>query len=77
MSSSWASSFIRVSELQKRIDEALEQLRSLTQQVEQPEEPCHRDNLRFEEQDFHDFMYDDASLLTPKLQVMPWPLKGN
>jgi hypothetical protein len=50
-----------VSQLQKQFDEVSEQLCNITQQVKQPEEPCHQNNLCHEEQGFDNFMYDGAS----------------
>jgi hypothetical protein len=62
-----------VSQLQKQFDEVSEQLCNITQQVKQPEEPCHQNNLCHEEQGFDNFMYDGASPLAAKLQATPWP----
>jgi hypothetical protein len=43
------------------------------QQNEQPKEPHHQGNLRHEEHNYDDYLYDDTSPLALELQAMPWP----
>jgi hypothetical protein len=70
-----------LADLQKRIDEADEEMRHLTQD-DQDRRPQHRE-LRQENSynddewydDFHhgNFTFDDASPLAAELQAIPWP----
>jgi hypothetical protein len=71
----------RMADLQKKIDEAAEEMRHLTQD-DQDRRPQHRE-LR-QESSFNDdecyddlhhdnFTFDDASPLAAELQVIPWP----
>jgi hypothetical protein len=70
---------LRLSELQKKIDEAIEEMRNIESHENQynykylRHEGCSYNNLRLEVYNFQDFMYDEASLLTPELQATPWP----
>ena len=71
----------RLADLQKKIDEATEEMRHLTQD-DHNRRPQHRE-LRQESsfnefewhEDFHhgNFTFDDASLLAAELQATPWP----
>jgi hypothetical protein len=71
----------RLADLQKKIDEAAEEMRHLTQD-DQDRRPQHRE-LRQESlfnedewyDDFHhaNFTFDDASPLAAELQAIPWP----
>jgi hypothetical protein len=73
---------LRLADLQKKIDEATEEMRHLTQD-DQDRRPQHRE-LRKESPinddewygDFHhvNFAFDDASSLAAELQATPWPL---
>jgi hypothetical protein len=72
---------LRLANLQKKIDEAAEEMRHLTQD-DQDRRPQHRE-LRQESPvnddewygDFHqgNFAFDDVSLLAAELQATPWP----
>jgi hypothetical protein len=72
---------LRLADLQKKIDEAAEEMRHLTQ-YDQDQRPQHRE-LRQESpinedkwyDDFHhgNFAFDDASPLAAELQATPWP----
>jgi hypothetical protein len=72
---------LRLADLQKKIDEAAEEMRHLTQ-YDQDRRPQHRE-LRQESLfnddewygDFHqgNFAFDDASPLAAELQATPWP----
>jgi hypothetical protein len=62
-----------VSQLQKKIGEASKQMRNITQQIEQPEEQHCKRNLCHEDNNYDDFLYDDAFLLVIELQGTPWP----
>jgi hypothetical protein len=72
---------LRLADLQKKIDEAAEEMRHLTQD-NQNRKPQHRE-LRQESlfnddewySDFHqgNFAFNDASPLAAELQVTPWP----
>jgi hypothetical protein len=72
---------LRLAELQKKIDEAAEEMRHITQD-DQDRRPQHRD-LRQDNSynddewydDFHNgnFAFDDACPLAAKLQATPWP----
>jgi hypothetical protein len=71
----------RLADLQKKIDEAAEEMRYLTQD-DHDQRPQHRE-LRHESsfnedewyEDFHhgSFTFDNASPLAAELQVIPWP----
>jgi hypothetical protein len=71
---------LRLADLQKKIDEAAEEMRHLTQD-DPYRRPQHRelrqDNYNDDElyDDFHhgNFAFDDASPLAAKLQATPWP----
>jgi hypothetical protein len=69
---------LRLVDLQKKINEAAEEMRHLTQD-DQDRRPQHRE-LRQESpfnehDDFHqgNFTFDDASPLAAELQATPWP----
>jgi hypothetical protein len=71
----------RLADLQKKIDEAAEEMRHLTQD-DQDRRPQHRvlrqeSSLNDDEwyDDFHhgNFAFDDASPLAAELQAIPWP----
>jgi hypothetical protein len=72
---------LRLADLQKKIDDAAEDMRHLTQD-DQDQRPQHRE-LRQESSfnkdewydDFHhgNFTFDDASPLAAELQATPWP----
>jgi hypothetical protein len=66
-----------LSELQKKIDEATEEMCNIEAQGQnnyrdQNYEGFNQDNLRHEPINFQVFLYDEASL-TPELQETPWP----
>jgi Ni/Co efflux regulator RcnB len=72
---------LRLADLQRKIDEAAEEMRHLTQD-DQARRPQHRElrqeNLINEDEwydDFHhgNFAFDDASPLAAELQATPWP----
>jgi hypothetical protein len=72
---------LRLTDLQKKIDEAAEEMRHLTQD-DQDRRPQHRelrqDNPYNDDEcydDFHhgNFAFDDASPLAAELQATPWP----
>jgi hypothetical protein len=72
---------LRLTDLQKKIDEAAKEMRHLTQD-DQDRRPQHRelyqDNSFNEDEwydDFHhgNFTFDDASSLAAELQAIPWP----
>jgi hypothetical protein len=72
---------LRLTNLQKKIDEAAEEMRHLTQDDQDPR-PQHRELRQdgsFNEDewynDFHhgNFTFDDASPLAAELQAIPWP----
>jgi hypothetical protein len=72
---------LRLADLQRKIDEAAEEMRHLTQD-DQDRRPQHRelcqDNSYNDDEwydDFHhgNFAFDDASLLAAELQATPWP----
>jgi hypothetical protein len=72
---------LRLADLQKKIDEAAEEMRHLTQD-DQDRRPQHRelrqDNSCNNDEwydDFHhgNFAFDDASPLSAELQATPWP----
>jgi DNA repair exonuclease SbcCD ATPase subunit len=72
---------LRLADLQKKIDEADEEMRHLTQD-DQDRRPQHRelrqDNSYNDDEwydDFHhgNFAFDDASPLSADLQATPWP----
>jgi predicted nucleic acid-binding Zn-ribbon protein len=70
-----------LSELQKKIDDATEEMRNIVQHTEHLEhqhdyrdlrhEGHNYDNLRSEAYNLHDFLYDEASPLTLELQAIP------
>jgi hypothetical protein len=71
----------RLADLQKRIDEATEEMRHLTQD-DQDRRPQHRElrqESSFNEDEWYDdfhhgnFTFDDASPLAAELQAIPWP----
>jgi hypothetical protein len=72
---------LRLADLEKKIDEAAEEMRHLTQD-DQECRPQHRelrqDNSYNDDKwydDFHhgNFSFDDASPLAAKLEATPWP----
>jgi hypothetical protein len=71
----------RLANLQKKIDEAVEEMRHLTQDDQdrrpQHRELCQESSFNKDEwyDDFHhgNFTFDDASPLAVELQVIPWP----
>jgi K+/H+ antiporter YhaU regulatory subunit KhtT len=69
----------RLSELQRKIDEATEEMHNIEAHEnmynyrDQDHACCNHDNLRHEEFNVQDFLYDEASMLTPELQATPWP----
>jgi hypothetical protein len=70
---------LRLSELQRKIDEATEEMRNIEAHEnmynyrDQDHDGRNHDSLRHEEFNVQDFLYDEASLLTPELQATPWP----
>jgi hypothetical protein len=72
---------LRLSDLQKNIDEDDEEMRHLTQddQDRRPQrKELHQDNSYDDDEwygDFHhgNFAFDDASPLSAELQATPWP----
>ena len=72
---------LRLSDLQKKIDEAAEEIRHLTQddQDRRPQRrELHQDSSLNEDEwydDFHhgNFTFDDASPLSAELQATSWP----
>jgi hypothetical protein len=69
---------LRLSELQRKINEATEDMRkieahkNLNNFRDQDYNGRDHDNLRHEVYNAQDFLYDEASPLTPELQVTPW-----
>jgi hypothetical protein len=72
---------LRLSDLQKKIDEAAEEIRHLTQDDQDrrpPQRELHQDNS-YNDDDWYDyfhhgnFAFDDASPLSAELQATPWP----
>jgi hypothetical protein len=72
---------LRLADLQKKIDEAAEELHHLTQD-DQDRRPQHRELRQegsFNEDEWYDdfhhgnFTFDDASPLAAELQAIPWP----
>jgi hypothetical protein len=72
---------LRLADLQRKIDEAAEEMRHLTQD-DQDQRPQHRelrqDNSYNNDEwydDFHhgNFAFNDASPLAAELQATPWP----
>jgi hypothetical protein len=70
-----------MTDLQKKIDEAAEEMRHLTQD-DQDRRPQHRElrqESSFNEDEWYDdfhhgnFTFDDASPLAAELQAIPWP----
>jgi hypothetical protein len=72
---------LRLSDLQKKIDEAAEEIRHLTQDDQDrrpPQRELRQDNSYNDDDwydDFHhgNFAFDDASPLSAELQATPWP----
>jgi hypothetical protein len=72
---------LRLSDLQKKIDEAAEEIRHLTQDDQDrrpPQRELRQDNAYNDDDwydDFHhgNFAFDDASPLSAELQATPWP----
>jgi hypothetical protein len=69
---------LRLSKLQKKIDEANEEMCNIEAQdqnnyMDQNYEGFNQDNLCHEPVNFQDFLYDEASPLTLELQETPWP----
>jgi hypothetical protein len=68
---------LRLADLQKKIDEATEEMRHITQD-DQDRRSQHRDlrqDNSYNDDDFHhgNFAFDDASPLAAELQATPWP----
>jgi hypothetical protein len=72
---------LRLSELQKKIDEAAEEMCHLTQD-DQDRRPQHRElhqNNSYDDDEWYDdfhrgnFAFDDASPLSAEMQATPWP----
>jgi hypothetical protein len=61
-----------LAELQKKIDEATEEICSIEAHDSQNNNQVY-DNLRQERFNFEDFLYDEVSPLAPELQAAPWP----
>jgi hypothetical protein len=73
---------LRLFELQKKIDEAAEEMRHIAQDTEQGYRPQQRDlrqegpnreDLWYEDFNHDNIAFDDASPLATELQVVPWP----
>jgi hypothetical protein len=69
---------LRLSELQKKIGEATKEMCNIEAQDQnnyrdQNYEGFNHDNIWHELVNFQDFLYDEASPLTPELQATPWP----
>jgi hypothetical protein len=72
---------LRLSDLEKKIDEAAEEIRHLTQDDQDrrpPQRELRQDNSYNDDDwydDFHhgNFAFDDASPLSAELQATPWP----
>jgi hypothetical protein len=72
---------LRLSDLQKRIDEAAEEIRHLTQDDQDrrpPQRELRQDNSYNDDDWYNDFYhgnfaFDDASPLSAELQATPWP----
>jgi hypothetical protein len=72
---------LRLSDLQKKIDDAAEEIRHLTQDDKDrrpPQREVRQDNSYNDDDwydDFHhgNFVFDDASPLSAELQATPWP----
>jgi hypothetical protein len=72
---------LRLADLQKKIDEAAEEMRRFTQDDQDPRpqhmELCQDSSFNEDEwyDDFHhgNFTFDDASPLAAELQAIPWP----
>jgi ABC-type Fe3+-citrate transport system substrate-binding protein len=62
---------LRLSELQRKIDEAAEEMPNIEAHNNKFNKNQEHDNLRKEEFNFQDFLYDEASPLTPELQATP------
>jgi hypothetical protein len=46
---------------------ASEEMRNITQQIEQPEEQHYQKDIRHEDHNYDDFLYDDVSPLAAEL----------
>jgi hypothetical protein len=72
---------LRLSDLQKKIDEAAEKMRHLTQDDQdwRPQRRELRQNNSYDDDEWYDdfhhgnFAFDDASSLSAELQATPWP----
>jgi hypothetical protein len=72
---------LRLADLQRKIDEAIEEMRHLTQddQDQRPQRTALRQDSSYDDDvwydDFHNgnFTFDDASPLSTELQATPWP----
>jgi hypothetical protein len=64
---------LRVSQLQRQIDEASKELCHMTQQDEQFQEPYHQRNLHLEGDNYDAYLYVDTFSLAADLQVISWP----
>jgi hypothetical protein len=68
-----------LSELQRKIDEATEEMhnievhKNMYNHKDQDHDGRNYDNIRQEEFNVQDFLYDEAFPLTPELQATPWP----
>jgi hypothetical protein len=69
---------LRLSDLQKKIDDTTEEMRNIEpehqyQHRDPRNEDNNQDNLEYEAFNHNDFLYDDASPLVVELQALPWP----
>lgn len=64
---------LRVSQLQRQIDEASKELCHMTQQDEKFQEPYHQRNLHPEGHNYDTYLYADTSSLAADLQAISWP----
>jgi hypothetical protein len=72
----------RLADLQQKIDEAVEEMRHLTQddQDRRPQRRELRQDNSYDDDEWYDdfhpgnFAFDDASPLSAELQATPWPL---
>lgn len=62
-----------LSQLQKQINKASEQMCNITHQIKQPKQHYHERDLCHEGHIYDDFLYEDTSLFIAELQAMPWP----
>ena len=64
---------LQLSEFQNQIDETTEQMHNIVQDTGHQHEGHNHVDLWHEAYNYDDFLYDDASSLTPELQATPWP----